>query len=216
MTLNKLISIFFLLFYFFLVSCNIFKPVQSFPNNSVYVNYDKVRLTIHSGDIEYNLKGYINNRLDTDFCFRFFSSPFGTEVIKGIIGNDIWIYDAFDKTEITDMKAKIENLFGVSFVPVCFQYLLLGDIHNFDSILMINNKSIIQISSKYTRSNQAVRMDFYNTVSKRKLNVRYKWKNNYPSYISITSDDVKNPVNIQFEILSISYERKLCNFKVAN
>lgn len=216
MTLSKLILKFFFLFSLFLVSCNLFKPIQTLPGNNFFVNYDKVRLTIHSGDLEFNLKGYINNRVDSDLCFKFFSNPFGTEVIKGIIGSDIWIYDAYDKTEINDMKTKIENLFGISLVPLGLQYLLLGDVHKFDSTVMLNNNSIIQVTTKYLKSGHAAKIDIYNTVSKRKLNVRYKWNNSYPSFISIISDDVKNPVNIQFEILSISYERKLCNFKPAN
>jgi hypothetical protein len=171
-----------------------------------YLNYDKIKVAINFNNESFKLKGYINLIKDSDLCFRFWGFM-GYDVCKGHFSDSFYLDDLINNKSYNNYKPNIENSIGLIIDKKVLISMLYGNIQSFSKFFVDLNSGILSISEITNNS-----VTFYNSVSKGKIYINYKFKSGVLKNIYLKSDLNGNKLVLNFDIIEISNFRKLCNF----
>jgi len=190
-----------------LSSCVGSKFVEKASMDAEYISFTKVRAKVKSSKLgNLSCKGYIYLRRDTSLCFKFFG-PLSYELLNGEFKHEFKIYDCYNKRLYDDVLELLKKKEGIIVNLKVVEDLLLANSKEFTKELLSLNEPYLQLDTIRKKGEVIIMVDncvkYKVTIVKRGL---------LPKTIVIENKDEFDNYTIYLEFLSISNERKKCNF----
>jgi len=194
---------------FLLASCAGPRLVRKVSLNDQSISFTKVKLKITSNDYSIALKGYIYSLKDSSICFKFFG-PLSIELMRGIVRSDFKVYDSFNKRLYSDVFNLIKQKYGFELNLSILQSLLISDLQECKSLLQKINSNKLKIDTLNCKRDELL---IKSLINKDYYSIKFIKKQLLPSKIEIKYNGQNDRYNIVIQLISISNERKTCNFQ---